>query len=157
MLFRSATQAADIALPGDPTLSGVHFELRHGGDRCEVRDCNSTNGIQLNDVKVRRANVNSGDLLDAGNTRLRVEFEQPSTPVKHDRTGGDAAQNAVALTGTHLTPEVLKKPAVPRSVSEQDEASPELAVPLLELVNQTPFASALLPWENLNEIGRAHV
>lgn len=152
-----ATQAADITLPGDPTLSGVHFELRHGGDHCEVRDCNSTNGIQLNDVKVRRANVNSGDLLVAGNTRLRVEFEQPTAAAQQARTGGDSARDAIALSGTHLTPEARNESVAPPAVPEQDAASLEPAMPLLELVNQTMFPAALLPWENLNGEARLTV
>jgi pSer/pThr/pTyr-binding forkhead associated (FHA) protein len=137
-----ATQTADIAIPGDPYLSGQHFELLHNGDHCQIRDLKSTSGVWLNDVRVRRARLRSGDVILAGRTRFQVELEwKPRDPA----TGRTPAER----------PSLQDTESSPPSAGDLVEATPAvidaaLEIPLLELQNQTCFAAGMLPWINRN-------
>jgi len=65
---------ADVAFP-DETMSGRHFELAFELGALVVRDLDSTNGTLLNGVVVHPAHrVEDGDVIHAGNTRIRVNF-----------------------------------------------------------------------------------
>ena len=54
-------------------VSRVHCRLTATDRHVEVEDLSSTNGIFVNDKKVRRANLASGDRLRVGRVELTVE------------------------------------------------------------------------------------
>lgn len=61
----------DIVL--DDTLSSrYHAELIPRGERAEIRDCGSANGTKVNGKIVDRAEVGPGDMVEIGDTTLRV-------------------------------------------------------------------------------------
>lgn len=57
-------------------VSRLHCRLTAGDEKLEVQDLSSTNGTFVNDKRVRRAQVASGDRLRVGRIELTVE-KQP--------------------------------------------------------------------------------
>ena len=63
----------------DPVVSRQHATIVREGDTCVVVDRNSTHGTFLNGVRVQRAVLAPGDVLQMGSLRtprLRFDFEQ---------------------------------------------------------------------------------
>jgi len=60
-------------------VSRVHCRLTATDRHVEVEDLSSTNGIFVNDKKVRRANLASGDRLRVGRIELTVEKQAMAT------------------------------------------------------------------------------
>jgi pSer/pThr/pTyr-binding forkhead associated (FHA) protein len=54
-------------------VSRLHCRLEAGEDRLEVVDLASTNGTYVNDKRVERAQLASGDRLRIGRVELKVE------------------------------------------------------------------------------------
>jgi hypothetical protein len=69
---RSDTNALILA---DPTVSRQHVILRLMGDQVELVDLGSTGGTFVNDRRVERATLQTGDRIVLGDVRLRFEFE----------------------------------------------------------------------------------
>jgi serine/threonine-protein kinase len=76
-------------MPDDMALSRDHFMIEINPPLCELRDLGSTNGTFVNDHRVERVRLASGDLIAAGQSvfRVRVESEQ-SLSSGDDLTGG---------------------------------------------------------------------
>lgn len=72
----------DISID-DPSISRRHAEIFHGDDGWVIRDFGSTNGTQLNQVRIGRTpqKIRQGDELRIGNIGLRVEFLRNQTSV----------------------------------------------------------------------------
>ena len=62
-------------MPEDVALSRDHFLVEVHPPLCELRDLGSTNGTYLNNVRVDRARLNTGDLISAGQSVFRVQVE----------------------------------------------------------------------------------
>jgi adenylate cyclase len=62
----------DVVLP-DPSVSRQHAVVRREGDRWEVADLGSTNGVLLNRSRVQHAAVRAGDVLRIGAFDLVLE------------------------------------------------------------------------------------
>ena len=58
-------------------VSRVHCRLTATDRHVQVEDLSSTNGIFVNDKKVRRANLATGDRLRVGRIELTVERQTP--------------------------------------------------------------------------------
>ena len=54
-------------------VSRLHCRLTAGDERLEVEDLSSTNGTYVNDKRVTRAQLTSGDRLRVGRVELTVE------------------------------------------------------------------------------------
>src|SRR5256885_17192710 len=54
------------SMPEDSALSRDHFLIEINPPRCELRDLGSTNGTYVNEEKVERARLGSGDRIAAG-------------------------------------------------------------------------------------------
>jgi hypothetical protein len=57
----------------DPNVSRNHAEIRPRGTGYVIVDLNSTNGTRVNGVRVQEQDLNDGDELSFGNTRMRFE------------------------------------------------------------------------------------
>jgi serine/threonine-protein kinase len=68
-------------MPEDLALSRDHFLIEINPPRCEVRDLNSTNGTFVNDARVERARLRSGDRIAAGQSVFLVRVEGASSAV----------------------------------------------------------------------------
>jgi pSer/pThr/pTyr-binding forkhead associated (FHA) protein len=54
-------------------VSRLHCRIEAGEDRLEVIDLESTNGTYVNDKRVERARLSTGDRLRVGRVELKVE------------------------------------------------------------------------------------
>jgi eukaryotic-like serine/threonine-protein kinase len=62
-------------LPEDMALSRDHFMIEINPPLCELRDLGSTNGTFVNNNRVERVRLNSGDVIAAGQSVFRVLVE----------------------------------------------------------------------------------
>jgi serine/threonine-protein kinase len=64
-------------MPEDMALSRDHFMIEINPPLCELRDLGSTNGTFVNNERVERVRLDSGDVIAAGQSvfRVRVEVE----------------------------------------------------------------------------------
>ena len=65
------------AMPEDSALSRDHFLIEINPPRCELRDLGSTNGTFVNDEKVERARLSSGDRIAAGQSVFVIRLDPP--------------------------------------------------------------------------------
>jgi serine/threonine-protein kinase len=65
------------SLPEDSALSRDHFLIEINPPRCEVRDLGSTNGTYVNEQRVERVRLSSGDRIAAGTSLFQVRVEGP--------------------------------------------------------------------------------
>jgi pSer/pThr/pTyr-binding forkhead associated (FHA) protein len=63
---------ADFILEA-PLVSRLHCRLEAGDNNLEVVDLKSTNGTFVNDKRITRAQLTSGDRLRVGRVELKVE------------------------------------------------------------------------------------
>lgn len=73
---------ADLSIPHDEHMSGVHFELSLSADGalCELRDRESAAGTFLSGERVTAAKIAHGDWVRAGTTDFMVYFEARTAP-----------------------------------------------------------------------------
>ena len=64
----------DIQLP-DPNVSRRHAELRQEGSTYWIVDLDSTNGLEVNGRRVKRAKLSDGDTFTLGSTDVRFARE----------------------------------------------------------------------------------
>jgi eukaryotic-like serine/threonine-protein kinase len=62
-------------MPEDSALSRDHFLIEISPPRCEIRDLGSTNGTFVNDRRVERGRLKSGDRIAAGQSVFGVRVE----------------------------------------------------------------------------------
>ena len=74
VLGRSAT--CDIRL-NDPNVSRRHAELRQQGTSYWIVDLGSTNGVEVNGVRLERTKLDAGDKVTVGETELVFTRELP--------------------------------------------------------------------------------
>ena len=66
------------SMPEDMALSRDHFMVEINPPLCELRDLGSTNGTFVNNQRVDRIRLASGDLIAAGQSVFRVRVDQTS-------------------------------------------------------------------------------
>jgi hypothetical protein len=66
------TSWADLSVPQDSTMSGMHFAIECGNDKCRVRDLKSTNGTLVNGFRITEMEIGDGDQIMAGQTCFLV-------------------------------------------------------------------------------------
>src|SRR4051794_40778386 len=69
------SKSVHCPMPEDSALSRDHFLIEINPPRCELRDLGSTNGTFVNDARVDRARLTSGDHITAGQSIFRVNVE----------------------------------------------------------------------------------
>jgi serine/threonine-protein kinase len=109
----------------DPYFSRLHFMIEVNPPACRLLDLGSTNGTSVNGQAVTTVDLRHGDLIEAGDTTLRVTIQ--------DRATEDLTATAVKSPSgpesisTQLFPEsleaVLRSPPE-REPLERDEWSP---------------------------------
>ena len=87
------------SMPEDSALSRDHFLIEINPPRCEVRDLGSTNGTFVNERKVDRARLNSGDRIAAGQSLFQVRVE--GLPTSGLEPLGDSSATTESTSGTH--------------------------------------------------------
>jgi hypothetical protein len=67
-------------MPEDSALSRDHFLIEISPPCCEIRDLGSTNGTYVNDERVDRTRLRSGDRIAAGQSVFEVRVEVTAAP-----------------------------------------------------------------------------
>jgi len=60
-----------------PNISGLHAELSYREGFWYIRDCNSTNGVKVNGVRVMEKLLNPKDRLTIGKRDYVINYEVP--------------------------------------------------------------------------------
>ena len=58
----------------DPGMSRIHFVLEYDNGEYFLVDRESTNGTFVNDGRVKKRQLNDGDIVSAGNTKFLYEY-----------------------------------------------------------------------------------
>ncbi|MGC2814967.1 MAG: FHA domain-containing protein [Candidatus Acidiferrum sp.] len=143
LTFGRAEGRAEIALPHDTFMSGVHFAVECGPQGCRVQDRKSSNGTFLNGARIKDAMLANGDEIKGGQTVFSVKIvpdaklasEAPSVRAAPPVPVAPPAQEPKLLA---VKPELAK--AVPRppppapsapaaQSSASQSASPAAAIP----------------------------
>jgi pSer/pThr/pTyr-binding forkhead associated (FHA) protein len=82
-------------MPEVMALSRDHFMIEINPPQCEIRDLGSTNGTFVNNNRIDRARLNSGDVIAAGQSVFRVEVE-----LAHALSSSEGSQKGHAATAT---------------------------------------------------------
>ena len=75
-------------MPEDVALSRDHFMIEINPPQCELRDLGSTNGTFVNNQKVDRVRLVSGDTIAAGHSVFRVKVESTQVLSSGDEIQG---------------------------------------------------------------------
>ena len=68
------SKECDIQL-ADPNISRRHAEVRQEGTAYWIVDLDSTNGVEVNGKRVKRAKLRNGDTITLGETEITFERE----------------------------------------------------------------------------------
>jgi len=79
---------ADLVVPNDRSMSGVHCELQWDGTTCRIKD-RSLDGTLLNGEPVTEGEVKNGGWIRAGGTVLSVYIEKTTPPRAASGLKGD--------------------------------------------------------------------
>lgn len=137
------TEIADVVVPYDELLSGVHFELSWDGQRCSLRDRKSHLGTTLDGAPVAKAEVPHGGWIRAGRTDFLVyveghgarepraeDLEYEESDPAHGDGDGDGETDDLALEAPG---EADRRRAAERALSElRAEASREPLYAILD-------------------------
>lgn len=74
------TDQADLMVPHDEHMSGVHFELTWDGATCALADLESETGTFVSGERVAKSKLANGDWVRAGSTDFSVFFEMHTRP-----------------------------------------------------------------------------
>jgi eukaryotic-like serine/threonine-protein kinase len=88
-------------MPDDLALSRDHFMIEINPPMCELRDLGSTNGTFVNNHRVERVRLVSGDVIAAGQSVFRVQVESVQI-----------SSSADALLGDHPRTETINAPPI---------------------------------------------
>ena len=79
-------ESSDLCI-ADPTVSLMHCEVTVRPEGFLVRDCESTNGVSVEGVRFREAEVPAGAIVRVGGSAFRIELsDEPMTIPVSDRT-----------------------------------------------------------------------
>jgi len=99
------SRSVHCPIPEDTALSRDHFLIEINPPRCELRDLGSTNGTFVNERRVERARLGSGDQIVAGQSVFRVRVDGVPTHVGEvlSPTGSRIDVAALAFDGLPIT------------------------------------------------------
>src|SRR5262245_7670746 len=61
-----------------PNISGVHAELSWKNGYWYIRDCNSTNGVKVNGIRVQEKMLHPRDKITIGKRDYVIQYELPA-------------------------------------------------------------------------------
>jgi len=109
------TEWADLAVPQDRLMSGVHFALQADPSGCYLTDLGSSNGTQLNGQPVSaRAPLQHGDEILAGETQFAVHIDPDARPSATETGRGPLPLPGVARRGSDVPGLGDRAAAVPK-------------------------------------------
>jgi len=74
----------------DPHMGRVHCQIQLQGDRVLLSDGGSTGGTQVNGARVTQHELQAGDVIQIGNTKLTFQWSEADeqTTAEHSRPEG---------------------------------------------------------------------
>ena len=117
----------------DPYFSRIHFMVEVNPPCCRLVDTGSTNGTRVNGRRVRAVDLRNGDLIQGGDTVLRVSFvPEAGVEVAQPPTPATATGHPELSEGTPDTTESFHPgPVAPSSGPTRAPVEPE-QVPTIE-------------------------
>ncbi len=105
-------------MPEDSALSRDHFLIEINPPRCEVRDLGSTNGTFVNERRVDRVKLSSGDRIAAGQSVFQVRVDSGMSSGANDVTSATVSSEtpgtvSLGLNGQPIVCSVCGKGAPP--------------------------------------------
>src|SRR3954447_10938133 len=85
------------SMPEDMALSRDHFMIEINPPLCEMRDLGSTNGTFVNNQKIDRTRLASGDVIAAGQSVFRVRVDLSPLSSSEERLGGAPRNDGDAI------------------------------------------------------------
>lgn len=122
------TARAQLMLPHDNFMSGLHFSIELSEDSCVISDRNSSNGTWINGERVQQRTLESGDQISAGQTRFRIHFESATREVTSRQSTemfpimGEAATSTSATSTTVISPLLGIRTSSPVDLTPQQQA-----------------------------------
>lgn len=100
----------------DPSVSGKHCKVIRSGNTYSVQDTGSTNGIRVNDKKVKEAPLGPGDVIALGSVKIRIDGDDM------DAGSGEPERpaNTPPPTGRVATPDTVTAPGSDRFGTRRD-------------------------------------
>jgi eukaryotic-like serine/threonine-protein kinase len=86
-------------MPEDMALSRDHFMIEINPPLCELRDLGSTNGTFVNNHRVERVRLDSGDVIAAGQSVFRVRVQAAAALSSGDDEVGGSSRTESVLVG----------------------------------------------------------
>lgn len=146
-------QKADVQLPYDTLLSGVHFAVDCTEAGAKIRDLGSRNGTKLNGAAVKEAALRNSDYITAGNTGFSVALVVAGQAARQSAQRGEAAPPPAPMAPPaaekfappaekaspfaadwNAKPAVMAPPPRPAAVSAEPEVESGEPVDLLEFL-----------------------
>src|SRR6185295_9806081 len=94
------TEWADFSFPGDADLADVHFAVQCQLSGARLRKLAADRPLAVNAQEVSEAELQPGDIIQAGQTSFQVAFDGQTVPAGNNRTiAGGAVAAAVAIGG----------------------------------------------------------
>ncbi len=125
------TAKAQLMLPHDNFLSGLHFLIEYAQSGLVLRDCNSSNGTWVNGERVTERPLADGDQVSAGQTRFRIYSESAEEADRRSSTVLFAVPKFQEQTGIHSIESLAFAPEHQRVL----EYLKQLPSPLFALLN----------------------
>jgi len=153
-------------------MSREHFALLLEGTQCHVHDLNSSNGTLLNGERITKAVVHDGDEIVAGNSQFIVHLTAVDTaaapavpastagtapappPAARKRKRSTARPPAGPAVVPTPGPAVETPPAMPAAAPAAEPAPTAdvpATIPLLQIVNSTPYPATFMLWSDLED------
>ncbi len=91
-------ESSDLIIE-DPTVSRLHCEVHVRPDAIAVRDCGSTNGVSVDGVRFREAEVPVGSVVRIGDSAFRIEGGEDSilVPVSDRDSFGELVGSSLEM------------------------------------------------------------
>jgi serine/threonine-protein kinase len=110
------SKRAHFRLPEkDEYFSRIHFLVEMNPPRCQLMDMKSTNGTYVNGRKVAVADLVDGDLIQGGQTVLRVTLEDEDPAEPGTRRFAEARPGEVGRPDSSVTTPPIQQQPVPAS------------------------------------------
>lgn len=122
------SEEAELRVEHDRSISAVHFKVDFTGDMLRVRDAASHGGTRVDGAPFTSGAVDSGSVINAGDTVFRVFIERFTPPSEVDESPERVAAAALALETLRAEPSlygVFDAARDPRIVCLIDESVDE--------------------------------